>query len=549
MFIKKVRVMNYKSIEDSGYIELHENITILAGRNNVGKTAFIEALYKLCQCFLPGESGTLTKYNAEYEFMVEYDEATDKEVSSYKCKQVSIGLRVNNGTILFTEARLLTNQDTEIIFKWNGGGNDNKIFDAVEIENSIQTGQTGNFNLAFFISIIHQIRQSIIYISSNRSITAQNPFSIDDKLNITASNLPAVLYTLHNNDRKRFDEIEKLFISIFPEVDEIETYASENTTLLKLGFYYLPSKIPLDECGTGYAHVLIMICVLLSGGNRIILFDEPHAFLHPSAEKAVYDLVSGDRTHQFVFTTHSPILINYPMPKTLYLVTLQHGKSNYVLLDDLQIALKEIGVSNSDFALADKVIFVEGPTENLVLPLILKHFGMEQLGYNYKINIMNGIGKEFTASKTAKLNFKIHDKVFKSMSLSPIPFCFLIDRDGKDASTIEKLMSIYKDTLLILGRCEIENYFLDPGAIVAVMNNYGDKPDIEDIEKEMETRLSVSDNASIKGSSILECIFEKYGLIYSKTRDGTLIVDYLLKNKPEILEEIAEQFRSFLSNK
>jgi predicted ATP-dependent endonuclease of OLD family len=263
----------------------------------------------------------------------------------------------------------------------------------------------------------------------------------------------------------------------------------------------------------------------------------------------MYDLTTKYKSHQFIFTTHSPILINYPIPKTLYLVSLQQGKSNYVLLDDLQIVLKEIGVSNSDYAFADKVIFVEGNTEGLVLPLILQNFGMEQLGYKYKINIMDGIGKEFKVSKTAIRNFSIHDRIFKSLSATPIPFCFLIDRDGKDASTIEKLKAIYKDTLLILERCEIENYFLDPDAIVAAMNNYGDKPDIEDIEKEMETRLSVSDNASIKGSSILECIFEKYGLIYSKTRDGTLIVDYLLKNKPEMLEEIAEQFRSFLSNK
>jgi len=42
--IKKFRIKNYKSIVDSGDCYLAEGITILAGKNESGKTSILEAL-------------------------------------------------------------------------------------------------------------------------------------------------------------------------------------------------------------------------------------------------------------------------------------------------------------------------------------------------------------------------------------------------------------------------------------------------------------------------------------------------------------------------
>src|SRR5436853_259942 len=45
MKLKKFRVYNYKSIQDSGWCYLSgDNITILAGQNESGKTSILEAL-------------------------------------------------------------------------------------------------------------------------------------------------------------------------------------------------------------------------------------------------------------------------------------------------------------------------------------------------------------------------------------------------------------------------------------------------------------------------------------------------------------------------
>jgi AAA15 family ATPase/GTPase len=42
--IKKFRIKNYKSIMDSGDCYLTDGITVLAGKNESGKTSILEAL-------------------------------------------------------------------------------------------------------------------------------------------------------------------------------------------------------------------------------------------------------------------------------------------------------------------------------------------------------------------------------------------------------------------------------------------------------------------------------------------------------------------------
>jgi predicted ATP-dependent endonuclease of OLD family len=44
--LTKARVLKYKSIEDSFQVDVTDDVTILVGKNESGKTAFLEALHK-----------------------------------------------------------------------------------------------------------------------------------------------------------------------------------------------------------------------------------------------------------------------------------------------------------------------------------------------------------------------------------------------------------------------------------------------------------------------------------------------------------------------
>ena len=59
--LTKAQVLKYKSIEDSSPVEIGADVTVLVGKNEAGKTAFLEALHKA----LPLE-------NAKFNFVFDY---------------------------------------------------------------------------------------------------------------------------------------------------------------------------------------------------------------------------------------------------------------------------------------------------------------------------------------------------------------------------------------------------------------------------------------------------------------------------------------------
>ena len=64
MILKQANVTKYKSILDSTPVSIEKDITCLVGKNESGKTAFLESLYKLN----PVPSGHNTEFNELYEY-------------------------------------------------------------------------------------------------------------------------------------------------------------------------------------------------------------------------------------------------------------------------------------------------------------------------------------------------------------------------------------------------------------------------------------------------------------------------------------------------
>lgn len=305
-----------------------------------------------------------------------------------------------------------------------------------------------------------------------------------------------------------------------------------------------------------------MLCVLFTKNNSIVLFDEPQVFLHPSAEKAIYDLVCDNSEHQYIFTTHSPILINYPVEKRLVHVSKLNGESVFTQLGHIQEVLSDIGVNNSDYALSDKVIFVEGQTEELVIPMILSHFGLKQIGYNYRVLNMKGTGNYFTKNSSMREYKGKLDLILSGISESPIPYKIIIDADNKTDEKLLTLRESYGDSIIILGRREYENYFLDCYHELSEIINRNSSiaaadPDL--IKSKIDhLLLSIDDNKlfpkkgstnvlkDVVGSEVLERLFESYSLHYNKIVHGMELTELVLNNTPGKLEFFKSELQDFI---
>ena len=47
MLLREVRITDYRSVEDSGIVPIEADVTCLVGKNESGKTAFLQSLHLL----------------------------------------------------------------------------------------------------------------------------------------------------------------------------------------------------------------------------------------------------------------------------------------------------------------------------------------------------------------------------------------------------------------------------------------------------------------------------------------------------------------------
>lgn len=569
--IISVNLKNYKSISDTNELKIDSKINIFAGKNNTGKTSLIEALYMIAngqlQKCLEVDTTCEIELSLNHEDLKFLNNGLRPEESTWNTEKIKVYFRFHETNVMIKKVEVF--EVNEYSNLWDNKSNVNSE-ESYLFKN--QNGSTVDYGTVprLFENIMFLIKEKIVYISGTRHVLNSEQTNVIYKLNIDGTNLHSFLYTLRNNNEDTFNQIKKAFIDIFPDVSSISTNIRNGNggipdTNINLYFEGLDEPIPLYSCGSGFTHVLILLSILYSGQDRIVLFDEPHVFLHPSAEKAVYDLINETEYHQYFLTTHSPILINYPFNKKVFLVKKEAGNSYVAEFNELQEILKDIGINNSDLAFSDKVLFVEGKTEEYVIPRILSHFGMRQIGYNYRVLDMNGTSNHFSKKSAMEGYRKNLDLILNGISNSPIPYKILIDKDEKQEGTINQIKEQYGDKVLILERREFENYFLDCYEEISIVINTSLNSQVvtsEQIKGTIEDILSEKTDHYIYprgcnnpmndaiGSKVLDQLFRKYDVSigYDKVKHGVEIVTNILKNDSEKLIPIKNILEDFISS-
>ncbi|MDA2421398.1 AAA family ATPase [Bacillus cereus] len=586
MKLVSMKLSNYKSVKESGVIKINEQATIFAGKNNTGKTSLIEAIYKITNGsfvdFIP-EGPETTELDMKVDFSVEefssiqhfFRESGCTLYNHYKFRILYRYNQILNLTCFMSLQMVveptpgsMSSPDTHYVdLLVNQSTQSSKGTNPVYVVSNINGPDTDFRQTPNFLTpLMTLIKENFVFISGNRYVPNSEKAILQRDLSINGENLNSYLFTLHNNDEKVYNTIINIFKTIFDDVTSVNTPINfDQNTNISLSFQGVNKPIQLFNCGSGFTHVLLLLCVLYSQENRIILFDEPHVYLHPSAEKAIYDLINETNNHQYLLTTHSPILINYPFKKNLYLVNKKDGISKFTELNSVKEILNDIGVSNSDFALSDKVLFVEGPTEEAVIPMILNHFGMKQIGYNYRILKMGGTGNEFTRKTAMQKNNDKLGLILNGISESPIPYLILIDLDERKEEKVKELKEKYGENIRILERREFENYLIDCYEEIAKVINENRNENVitsDKVEEFITDLLGQTDNSNLYqfkgsinvplkqviGSSILELLFIEYGLTYNKVRHGKELVSYILKYQPGKLESFKNLLEDFITS-
>lgn len=445
--LSQITIEGFRSINDQLVINFPANKPlILIGENNAGKSNVIRAIELMFGEFHP-----------KYKKLEDYD-----HFNRDKNNQIIIETKVNGLTgSLSYNFRERTNCSGFIFRSNKGKENDFVGIQSIDgSENQYVKGELREELLCVVVNSEQNLNFQLSY-SSKYTLLSKVTKAFHDKL---------------TEDKNRVNKLKELFEiikSTFMEVDEFnlfntnmskiaDSFISNMTHALAFDFSaYDPSNYfktlrvhptengetrAFEELGTGQQQILALsfaqaYAKSFLGQGLIFILDEPEAHLHPLAQKwlAKKMFQMAEDGLQIIITTHSPYFIdlNYleginlirknsdttyatnVNPQTLSEFCIETGSNKHKTKEETIIPFY---VNNSTSHIlsgffANKIILVEGSTEELALPIYFERLGFDPTEFGVEIL---GVGGKGNLAKWWRL-----------FTLYQIPTFVCFDNDGK----------------------------------------------------------------------------------------------------------------------
>jgi putative ATP-dependent endonuclease of the OLD family len=219
----------------------------------------------------------------------------------------------------------------------------------------------------------------------------------------------------------------------------------------------------VEANGAGVREALRLILDLELKRPRFVLIEEPEVHLHPGLEHTVYSYMRDkSQDVQMFVTTHSTSFVDSVSFQNIYLVSRNNAQRTVCqALDAGDGALKipaELGLRLSTVFMYDRLVFVEGPSDEAVLRELAKTLDLDLTKANVGFVQMGGVRNfaHFAAQATLELLTRRNIKMW-----------FVTDRDERDDGDVKQMLQRLCGfaVLKVLDRRELENYLLDPTAV------------------------------------------------------------------------------------
>lgn len=149
------------------------------------------------------------------------------------------------------------------------------------------------------------------YIATHRVVAPWMGLQTAERLPENAENLPVFLQTLRGNRARAYQRIEAIAKQIFPEIAFVNPATQDNRVRITLSQEGAERDVPLTHSGSGIEQILAIVTFAATAEpGAMLLLDEPHSFLHPTAERQLMMFLEQDRDHTYIIATHSAVIIN-----------------------------------------------------------------------------------------------------------------------------------------------------------------------------------------------------------------------------------------------
>ncbi|MDI6792412.1 MAG: AAA family ATPase [bacterium] len=569
MKIISLTLTNFKKIASGRPIEFNEDVNVLVGPNNAGKTAVLEALalgFGLPATINVNDCVNYLTKNGSCEIEVRLlFSRKDWEICLSQIKHRyqeedfdPIPEQIERLEIIKRVTYNVVNKKIE-----NTQIDIQPAFSSLEKNDDLTTRQRGILSEAL-TSIknidFYSFFDAPLYLDSARSIASSEQFRAIRQARVenNPQRVREKLYVIKKDDPERFDRIKNHILNVFPEIQDLTIDHDEETNnyVLKIQERFKKNSgfeevnYDVHQTGLGMQSLVLIIANIFMNDSDIVLLDEPEIHMHPELVKKFVDIVQHISSQkQIILTTHSVPLVNsvevekvfslkyYPEKRGVIAVPAKNNKDIIELFDDLGFDFK-----NEIFGYSPRsnlVVFVEGESDEKYLTLFGEKFSLaDQIPI---FETMNGRGNVFKIANTVK-------KLQRKKEEIGLKFLITVDKDEATRNNEWLKHNLREEQLHIWDRRQIENYLLDASAIKTMLVNKTKRSEQEKMVEGLDIQRM-----------ILECIDQQKDDVFHRflkqiffdwrIQDIQGIREFLDENKGKDFSEYETEFEQMFSTK
>ena len=504
MKLLNLKLTNFRKISalPEPTITFNQDINVLVGANNAGKTSILNAIQRLFKTeeITPRDLNYLIKDGSliiEGEVLLTSEQwksylniswgnspfipSLELDTLSKQISQtpVSITLKKNYSYINRKQVTILSNAelDFENLSKMVNrfSTSENEI---VAIQNTQSILANSNF---------YNVYKTPLYLDSKGKILDNEKFiplnQIEEKTSDDYVNIRGLLYALKKKEPQKFEDFKKRLLEIFTEINDVDVFHDEALGQFELILHEKLRKngttenvsYDINNVGQGMQTLVLMLSTILLLKPSIVLMDEPEVHMHPSLIKEFVkyiQLLSVDT--QFIITTHSLVLIQEVGLDKVFSLKNEIDQKGIIVskVEDknkLLETVQQLGyeIDTLTYTLKPSVfVFTEGPSDKDFILAFAEKAGLQTQINSFSISFiaMGGKGNRY---KLANLINKLNEEFIDA------PLLMILDRDETTNTTIEeistKFFSKNPKRLHYLSKRQIENYLIDEKAIKSIV--------------------------------------------------------------------------------
>ena len=369
--INKIRFSPYKCFVEELSIEPPKLVNLIIGRNNSGKSSFLDYIYTL----YTRQVGKNLSFSAKVDFKID-----ESLLANFL---VSENLNYFNGNQY--DKKVILGEDASLTFLKKGNSLKAE-FDKSSFQKIITSRYSVSVNDSnlLFDRLIPGFN-SCFKVSAERDIGRE----VKDNSKSVQSNgegLVSRLYYHINHNRG----VRKIKNSILNEINELLEGESHFSDFLVVenddGKYEIKltldsgEEIALSEMGSGLKTIIFVLYVLNSrkylNQKSILMFEELENNLHPRIQRRLFEKIykyAKDNNCPIFITSHSNVAINvfYDKDDAMIYHVISNGKSSTIKTIETKNGERDItddlGIKASDIFQSNGIIWVEGPSDRVYL--------------------------------------------------------------------------------------------------------------------------------------------------------------------------------------